>query len=292
MLDQRGRALATVHLSGQAFVVAALLPVFLLAPSSVCGQETAFGPLRGRSLSDDFRYLGQTVWDDAKAIALAPLEIGKVREVTTEQLLIAALVVGSVGGMIGLDGQIRDAAKGINDSSALTLQRVGFGLVGGGLLALYGTGWWTDGEQKRHAALTGLESTVVAFGVAELMKVTFGRERPDSGKGPLAWFQGGQSFISGDTTPAFALAEAVAVGFDHRWEVTVPAYLAATAVGVGRMGRDKHWASDILASGFVGSGTTMLFNYMHRHREHAAPQLSVSPVLAPREFGLCVNVVY
>jgi hypothetical protein len=216
MLDQRGRALVTAHLCGREFVLAALLLVFLLAPSSVCGQETAFGPLRGPSLWDDFRYLGNSVWEDAKAIALAPLEIGKVREVTTEQLLIGALVVGSVGGMIGLDGKIRDAAKGINDSSALTLQRAGFGLVGGGLLALYGTGWWTDEEQKRHAALTGLESTVVAFGIAELMKVTFGRERPDSGKGPLAWFQGGQSFISGDTTPAFALAEAVAAGFDHR----------------------------------------------------------------------------
>src|SRR5262249_38968307 len=149
VLDQRGRALATVHLSGREFVVAALLLVFLLAPSSVCGQETAFGPLRGPSLWDDFRYLGQTVWEDAKTIALAPLEIGKVREVTSEQLLIAALVFGSVGGMIGLDSKIRDAAKGIDDSSALTLQRAGFGLVGGGLVALYGTGWWTDDEQKR-----------------------------------------------------------------------------------------------------------------------------------------------
>ena len=200
--------------------------------------------------------------------------------------------LGASADMIGLDGKIRDAAKGINDSSALTLERAGFGLLGSGLVALYGTGWWTDDEQKRHAALTGLESSVVAWGVAELMKVTFGRERPDSGKGPLAWFQGGQSFISGDTTPAFALAGAVAAGFDHRWEVTVPAYLAATAVGVGRMGRDKHWASDILASAFVGSGTTMLFNYMHRRREQAAPQLSVSPVLTPHEFGLCVSIVY
>ena len=124
------------------------------------------------------------------------------------------------------------------------------------------------------------------------MKVTFGRERPDSGKEPLAWFQGGKSFVSGDTTPAFALAEAVSAGFDHRWEVMIPAYVAATAVGVGRMGRDRHWASDILASTFLGIGTTKLFNYMHRHREQAAPQISISPVLAPREYGLTVNVLY
>ena len=269
-----------------------LLSVLLLAPSSVCGQETAFGELRGPSLWDDLSYLGHTTWEDAKAIALAPLEIGKVREVTAEQLLLAALAVGTVGGMIGLDGKIRDAAKGIDDSSALTLQHAGFGMLGGALVALYGTGWWTDDEQKRHAALTGLESTGVSWAVANLMKVTFGRERPDSGKGPYAWFQGGRSFISGDATPAFALAEAVAAGFDHRWEVTLPAYAAAAAVGVGRMGRDRHWASDILASAFVGMGTTKLFNYMHRYREQAVPQVRISPVLAPREFGLCVNMEY
>ena len=36
----------------------------------------------------------------------------------------------------------------------------------------------------------------------------------------------------------------------------------------------------------------MLFNYMHRRREQAVLQLSVSPVLTPHEFGLCVKVVY
>jgi membrane-associated phospholipid phosphatase len=88
------------------------------------------------------------------------------------------------------------------------------------------------------------------------------------------------------------MAEAVAAGFDHRWEVTLPVYVAAAAVGVGRMGRDRHWASDILASAILGVGTTKLFNYMHRNRERSAPQITVLPVLAPREYGLCVNVRY
>jgi membrane-associated phospholipid phosphatase len=163
--------------------------------------------------------------------------------------------------------------------------------VAGGVAALYGVGLSIDNEQMRHTALSGIESTVVAWGVANLMKVAFGRERPDANKGPDAWFQGGRSFVSADTTPAFALAEAVAAGFDHRWEVTLPAYVAATAVGVGRMGRDRHWASDVLASAFLGIGTTKLFNYMHRQREQAV-QISVSSVLAPHEVGLCLHVQY
>jgi len=267
-------------------VLLALFPLSFASP--VFGQEL------GAMLLGDLKYFGQTAWDDTKTIALAPLEIGKVREVTPEQLLIAGLVVATVGGMIGLDGKIRNEVKGIDDNAALTLQNAGFGLLGGGLITLYGAGVWMDDEQKRHAALTGVESTAVAYGIANLFKVAFGRKRPDSGKGPLAWFQGGKSFVSADATPAFSLAEAVAAGFDHRWEVTLPVYVAAAAVGVGRMGRDRHWASDILASAFLGIGTTALFNYMHRHRdqERRSPQISVSPVLGPRQFGLCVNVAY
>src|SRR5262249_56728295 len=114
----------------------------------------------------------------------------------------------------------------------------------------------------------------------------------DGKKGLEACFQGGRSFVSADAPPAFALAEAVAAGFDHQWEVTVPAYMAATAVGVGRMGRDRHWASDILASAFLGIGTTKLFNYIHHEREQAASEISVAPVLGPHEIGLRVHVQY
>jgi membrane-associated phospholipid phosphatase len=272
--------------SWRTLLLVAVHLVLLLSPPRAGGEEL------GATLRDDLGYLGYTVWEDGKTIARAPLEIGRITDVTPEQLLIGALAVGSVGGMIALDRTIRERAKNIDDGSALALQYAGFSLVSGGLIALYGAGLSTDNEQMRHAALSGLESTVVAWGVAQLMKVGFGRERPDANKGPYAWFQGGRSFVSADTAPAFALAEAVAAGFDHRWEVTLPAYVAATAVGVGRMGRDRHWASDVLASAFLGVGTTTLFNYMHRRREEAAVRISVSPLLAPRELGLRVHVQY
>jgi membrane-associated phospholipid phosphatase len=272
--------------SWRTLLLVAVHLVLLLSPPRAGGEEL------GATLRDDLGYLGYTVWEDGKTIARAPLEIGRITDVTPEQLLIGALAGGSVGGMIALDRTIRERAKNVDDGSALALQYAGFSLVSGGLIALYGAGLSTDNEQMRHAALSGLESTVVAWGVAQLMKVGFGRERPDANKGPYAWFQGGRSFVSADTAPAFALAEAVAAGFDHRWEVTLPAYVAATAVGVGRMGRDRHWASDVLASAFLGVGTTTLFNYMHRRREEAAVRISVSPLLAPRELGLRVHVQY
>ena len=115
------------HLTPRGWVLTltAIYLVLLLFPPWANGQDL------GATVWGDLSYLGLTLWDDAKTIALAPLEIGKVREVTPEQLLIATLVVGSVGGMIGLDSQdSRRGQRASIDGAALALGRVGFGLLG------------------------------------------------------------------------------------------------------------------------------------------------------------------
>jgi membrane-associated phospholipid phosphatase len=122
---------------------------------------------------------------------------------------------------------------------------------------------------------------VLSIGLAGLTKVTFGRERPDADRGSTAWFTGGSSFVSDSAAPAFAIAEAVSETFDHAWWITAPAYATATAVGVGRMGKDRHWASDILGSALLGIGTTKLVTYLHRQREPATAPVTVSPILVP-----------
>jgi len=264
--------------------------ITLTISSQPCAAQD--GQQLGATLKGDLSYLGHTVWEDARTIARAPLEIGKVRDITPEQVLIGALAVGTIGGMIAADWRIRQAAKAIDDDSALALQNAGLGLTAGGLAALYGAGLAKDNNQWRHAALTGAESALFSLGLAHLTKVTFGRERPDAKEGPEAWFQGGRSFVSADTAPAFAMAEAVSAAFDHSWQVTLPAYAAATAVGVGRMGRDRHWASDVVASALLGIGTTKLFNYMHRQREQAAPRVTLSPIIVPGEVAFRLTLRY
>src|SRR5262245_55721598 len=81
------------------------------------------------------------------------------------------------------------------------------------------------------------------------------------------FFQGGQSFVSGDTTPTFAAAAAISEAFDYHWWAAIPAYGLAVMIGVGWMGKDAHWASDILGSALVGARTTELLFYLHRERE-------------------------
>lgn len=192
------------RLSSPGFRLTTFLLLLLLAPAAAYGQD------RTSTWKSDLDYLRYTLWEDAKTVARPPLEISKVREVTPEQVLIGSLVVSSIGGKIALDSRIREGARDIDDSSVLTLQHIGVGVLAGSLVSLYGAGLWMDNEQWQHAALTGVESTLVSWGVANLAKLTFGRERPDAGKGPEAWFRGGDSFVSGDATPAFAMAEAVA----------------------------------------------------------------------------------
>jgi hypothetical protein len=63
----------------------------------------------------------------------------------------------------------------------------------------------------------------------------------------------------------------------------------ASAVGVGRMGQDRHWASDIVGSAVLGLGTEKLFSSFHdnqQRQEKTTPAVSV----LPKEGGLSLNV--
>lgn len=263
------------------FAIPAL--VFLLFfPSRAYGADVGGGKAGTLTVvKQDLAYTRTTVWADAQSLVRAPLAIGKVKEVTLRQALFGIAVLGSIGGMIALDDDIRKEARHIDDRAASDLQNASLAVSFASLAALYGAGLMTDDEQWRHGALIGAESVFVSFGLAKLAKVSFGRERPDAGEGAKDWFEGGRSFVSDVITPAFAAAEAVSETFDHNWWVTIPAYTAATAVGVGRMGQDRHWASDILASALIGVGTTKLFTYLHHQHEQKAPRLTLSPVMTP-----------
>jgi membrane-associated phospholipid phosphatase len=123
-------------------------------------------------------------------------------------------------------------------------------------------------------------------------KLAFGRDRPDQNQGHWKWFAGGSSFVSSATTPAFALAADISEYADNRWYVAVPAYTAAAAVGLGRMGKDAHWMSDIVGSALIGVGTTELF--LHMHAMHAAnpSRYRVFPVPVRGGFGLGMTVTF
>ncbi len=113
------------------------------------------------------------------------------------------------------------------------------------------------------------------------LKFAFGRDRPSDGNGPRAFFKGGESFPSARSALAFAAATTLSEGFNNRWWAAGPAYGLALMTGIGRMGKDAHWASDALASALVGVGMTELLFYLHRERELSS-HLFITPMVRDR----------
>lgn len=238
------------------------------------------GAQLGDIVRDDGSYFFRSIGEDIVDLFKPPAEDDVW---TARNLFAGALLVGTIPAAVyGLDKPIRRSVRDMNDGTADILRNVGLGLAVGGVGAVYGWGVLADNEEARHVALTGLEG----MGLSSLLglggKAAFGRKRPRDGDGPRAFFKGGESFPSGQSTIAFAAATALSEGFDNRWWVAAPAYGVALMTGIGRMGRDAHWASDVLASSLIGVGTTKLLFYLHRRREWPTSSLVVTPMVRER----------
>lgn len=257
--------------------LAALLVTPLLASaSSRAGMQTSQSPPVTAPEAES--EIANTVRDDIRAIATAPLHIGRVKDVTWRQVAVGMVIIGGIVGLVTLDEDIREGASHIDNRDADLMQNVSFGLSIASIPLLYGVGVWKNQDQWWRGAIAAAESTLVAFGLSQLVKTSAGRERPDMERGAHKWFEGGQSFVSDVAAHTFATAEGVSAAVDHTWWVTIPSYTFALAVGTGRLGQDRHWASDIAGSALLGIGTAKLFAYLHAARRVPASTAAVAPV--------------
>jgi len=134
--------------------------------------------------------------------------------------------------------------------------------------------------RAKTTALDSIAATAIASGiVTNSFKYVIGRGRPTDGHGGaynFRPFSGQDSFSSGHTTEAFALASVISEHYDSLW-VQVPAYGLASAVGYARLNNNRHWPSDVLAGATIGTfvGKTVVhFNRKHR-------QVSIQPLVGP-----------
>lgn len=116
------------------------------------------------------------------------------------------------------------------------------GVVGG----LYVAGEQeTAGEALAAAVYSGLLTTGLKWAV--------GRGRPDSNAPNSVHYLGGRpgsdSFPSGHTAEAFALARVLARRYPKQRYLF---YAAAGAVGLSRIYLDRHWAGDVAAGALIG----------------------------------------
>jgi membrane-associated phospholipid phosphatase len=219
-------------------------------------------------LGSDFRYLANNLEADFEDVLTAPAKTGsllKDRRSYWAVLLTGAAIVGSVA---LIDEPARNALNvGNGDHASKAMQGNAALMLWGATAALYAYGLGAGESRAREVALTTLQSVTITSLITGATKVLVGRARPKQNQGARAFGVKGRSFLSSATTPAFALATGLSEYWDNRWYMAVPAYGAASAVGLARMRRDAHWFSDVLVSAMVGIGTTKML--LHMHDEHA-----------------------
>jgi hypothetical protein len=200
-------------------------------------QPPSASPTIGTSLTSDFKYLANNFELDAEDIVTSPLHIGAVPEMLTRTRFYLAL--GGTGALFGgsfaMDQTMRSHLRSMSSGTADTLQNVSYAGVSTATVALYGYGLYVGDSRARQCALTAGEGAGIATLLDLCIKAAFGRLRPSQSPSHTAFFHGGQSFVSGDVTPMFALAAGVSEYYDNRWYVALPVYSLALADGFGRM---------------------------------------------------------
>lgn len=210
-------------------------------------------------------------------VALAPLDLVVAEAIQDSVIQAQRVLRGGAGALrwLGFPGAVV----------------VTGGLYAGGLLA--GSPLLADMGLHATQAILAAEAVTVAG------KVVFGRARPKLDTGDafdVEPFRGlthddYQSFPSGHTTAAFAVAAALTTEISrHRpeakWWVGTLMFSGATLMGVSRLYHNEHWASDVMMGAAIGSfGGWKVVRYMHTHPDHWINRRLLPSGALPTESG-------
>ena len=154
----------------------------------------------------------------------------------------------------GLRGQIQEYRG--TTSNAVARVGNGFGepryvlpVLAAGFLA----GKVTGNRSVARVALRAGGAVAIAGGLTTAIKYAIGRNRPrgDSDADQFRPLSGWNSFPSGHTAVAFAVATAIAEETRDPWS-DAALYGAATLTALARLNDDRHWTSDVFVGALVG----------------------------------------
>jgi membrane-associated phospholipid phosphatase len=223
---------------------------------------------------------------DTKEVFVAPSHWN------TQDWMVLGGIAAGIGTVAVFDKDIERKIRGARNDTMTSIfdnvQPLGneyaIGIVG----SFYIYGEFFKDPRAKTTALDSIAASAIASGiVTNSFKYVIGRARPTDGHGPYNFrpFSGQDSFSSGHTTEAFALASVISEHYDSLW-VQVPAYGLASAVGYARLNNNRHWPSDVLAGAVIGTfvGKTVVhFNQKHR-------QVSIQPLVGPDIRGAEVSM--
>jgi membrane-associated phospholipid phosphatase len=255
------------------FIFAGADNSFLLADnriySSFLREKTDRTSLREKIKLDSNYFKG--IFSDAGYAITSPLRWDKIDWAT------ASIVAGATGVLFTLDEEIQEEFqdKDKKGSSRDNLSRAfePFGNAATTLPALVGFyiyGKYGENVKAERTALLAAESFLVTGLFTSALKTMVGRQRPHSGEGADIFeglSTGKNSFPSGHTSSAFAIATVMANEYEEVPFIAPIAYSIATLTGISRLHEDKHWASDIFFGAMLGYFTSKTILKLHSNKK-------------------------
>ena len=216
---------------------------FMLATGATLRAQT---PQPTPSLEHDFF---KNILHDQKAIWTAPLHLQRRDSkwvIPASIGFMALITTDRITGdeLAGFDRQLKTSRIVSQGGSVY-----GLGAVSG---AFYLFGRTKNNERARETGLLSAQALVDSVIVESGLKVITQRARPSAGRERSEFFDGGNSFPSGHSTQAWAVATVIANEYRDRRAVQIVAYGAATAVSVARFTGQKHYLSDVVAGSALG----------------------------------------
>ncbi|MBV8362638.1 MAG: phosphatase PAP2 family protein [Deltaproteobacteria bacterium] len=259
------------------------LPFLVLFVFRTTSAQAALPATLGGEVVSDFKYLTNNALLDTEDILTSPLYIASPDSAlrSPKFYLVLAGAGALWGGSYALDQTVRSHLRSMSSSNADLLENISYGSVSASAALLYGYGLWYNDPRARHYALTAGEGAGIASLVDVGIKAAFGRLRPSQTGSHTAFFHGGQSFVSGDVTPMFALAAGVSEYYHNKWYVAAPVYSLALLDGFGRMGHDAHWFSDVIGATLLGVGATELFLWLHQRHDEEPSRWRIFSMTGP-----------
>lgn len=162
-----------------------------------------------------------------------------------------------------------------------------------------GYSFFAHDQKSWQAAKIGVESFLFTGFSVQVLKYSFGRERPshatrDGGywHGPFAYLKhrdmsiaSFDAFPSGHTTTAFSAATTIADVYNESW-VSYTVYSLASCVAISRIMESTHWASDCFVGALLGHFGTKYIEYLNE----GSTSISVMPIINSQRYGASITV--